>query len=257
MNALIHPHTKKRLSRISAFTIAGLAALSLATGIGSANALANTEGCDSPASVRLITEQTKYTSTPGTTFTYYFEIKNNDATLCDPSSFTATVTGLPAGWTTSQTNDGLLNGGEYGLHRLHVTSPLNAYTGLYEFTASYARDITTSPDTSAAAFTLGYKINGAGPDAWPDVTAPNIGLISPTDGSTLKRKTTVPLYASVTDQVGIETIEFIINGVVICSGNSKSCSWTTPNTRTAVQLEVRATDTSGNVSTKTVSYQIR
>lgn len=257
MNDLIHPHTKKRFTKISAYIAAGLTALSLVAGFSNANALATTEDCDNPASIRLITEDIKYTYTPGTTFTYYFEIKNNDAPLCDPSSFAATVTGLPAGWTVTETNDGLLTGGEYGLYRLHVTSPVNAFTGLYAFTAAFSRDVTTSTDASVAAFTLGYKINGAGDDVWPDTTAPNIGLISPNDGSILKRKTTVPLYASVTDKVGVETIEFIINDVVVCSGTSKSCSWKTPNARTSVQLEVRATDTSGNVSSKTVTYQVK
>jgi len=70
-----------------------------------------------------------------------------------------------------------------------------------------------------------------------DVTAPTVSIISPADGETVARRSTVPIRADASDAVGVTRVEFYVDGRLQCSASAApyTCAWSVPpaNKRTS------------------------
>jgi len=70
-----------------------------------------------------------------------------------------------------------------------------------------------------------------------DVTAPTVSIISPADGETVARRSTVTIRANASDAVGVTRVEFYVDGRLQCSASAApyTCAWSVPpaNKRTS------------------------
>ena len=103
----------------------------------------------------------------------------------------------------------------------------------------------------------GFKGHGV-----TDNTAPTVSITAPVDGSRLKRKSTVTITASASDQVGVTRVEFYVNGALACTDTSAaySCAWKVPasNSIKIYGLDAKAYDAAGNVGvSSTVTVTLR
>jgi chitinase len=82
-----------------------------------------------------------------------------------------------------------------------------------------------------------------------DTTKPTIAITSPANGSTVPRKGTVVIQANASDNVGVMSVTFMLNGNLLCSDSTApySCSWDVPAPpgRT-YRLQATAVDAAGN-----------
>ena len=88
-----------------------------------------------------------------------------------------------------------------------------------------------------------------------DNIPPTVSINSPTDGSTVARKSNVTISASAADNTGVARVEFLVNGTVRCSDTSApySCGWRVPNPpNRTYQIQARAFDQAGNSASASV-----
>ena len=81
-------------------------------------------------------------------------------------------------------------------------------------------------------------------------TPPAVTLISPLNGASVARKSTVTIGANAWDDVGVTKMEFYVNGSLVCtdSTGSYTCAWKVPaSPGRSYQLQAKAYDTSGKV----------
>ena len=87
----------------------------------------------------------------------------------------------------------------------------------------------------------------------PDVTAPTVSLTAPAANATVAG--TVTVSASASDNIGVATVQFLLDGANLGAADSTSpysVSWnTTTATNGTHRLQARATDLSGNSTTTT------
>lgn len=85
-----------------------------------------------------------------------------------------------------------------------------------------------------------------------DTTPPTVAIISPLDGSTVVRKSTVTVQAEATDNVAVRQVELYVNGTLLCTdtlGPAYTCTWKVPAARgKRYVLEAIAEDTAGHES---------
>ncbi len=89
-----------------------------------------------------------------------------------------------------------------------------------------------------------------------DITAPNVNITNPLNGSTVPRNTTIAIKANVSDISGISKVEFRVNGTLKCTDTSSpySCNWKIPTTKNKLYtLEAKAFDIAGNTATNTIT----
>lgn len=82
-----------------------------------------------------------------------------------------------------------------------------------------------------------------------DTTQPTVSITSPSDGAILDRNATVNISANASDNVGVTKVEFLVNGVLVCTDTSQpyDCSWKVPGKPNATYTVVaKAYDGSGN-----------
>jgi len=85
----------------------------------------------------------------------------------------------------------------------------------------------------------------------PTDNPPTVSLTSPLNGATVAKKTTITLTATATDDLGVTQVAFYINGTLKCTDptSAYSCAWKVPaRAGQSYQLQARATDTTGHVS---------
>jgi chitinase len=86
-------------------------------------------------------------------------------------------------------------------------------------------------------------------------TPPTVALITPLNGSTVARKSTVTIGANASDNVGVTKVEFYVNGSLICTDNTGSytCAWKVPAVSgRSYQLQAKAYDTAGKVGSSSI-----
>ena len=122
-------------------------------------------------------------------------------------------------------------------------------------------DLQVSPDGF-----LYYLARGAGAvgrigfQAAGDNIAPAVAITSPANSAIVARKSTVTIAATASDNVGVQRVEFLVNGVLQCTDTAApySCSWRVPNPMNKTyQLQARAFDAAGNSASATVSVTAR
>lgn len=155
--------------------------------------------------------------TPGSALSYTTTIKNNDTESCGASTFSVKPT-LPTGFEQSPTNLAvLLNPGEQKSNTITVSVPLSAVPASYLLSEFVQNDSSTS-NTATASVTFNVTA--------PDITAPTIKIITPTNGATVSgRKQTITATAS--DPSSISRIEISVDGKMVksCTRGETSCSY--------------------------------
>lgn len=254
----LHAHrfslTKRTL--ITATLVATLTA-AIATSISLTRPASALDCVRAPHTIEIVSAQAQ-SATPGSTVNYHLDITNNDSAGCGSSVFTfSTTDGAAVGWTVAPANgtqnvDYLEKTG----YSIWYTVPTNAYNGTYDHVVSVSRAEEPTVTTTALRTTVvGGQNQPVAPT--PDTTAPTVTITSPTNGSTVKKNSTVTISASASDNVAVTTIEFYVNGTLLSSGTAPSYAWKVPNTRASHTITVKAYDAAGNVTTKTSSVLSR
>jgi len=91
-----------------------------------------------------------------------------------------------------------------------------------------------------------------------DTEAPKVSILSPANGSSVARRSTVTIRSSFTDNVGVTSVRYFVNGTLLtnCGGTSAQCSWSVPNPpNKTYTLKVEARDAAGNVGSAQVSVR--
>lgn len=185
--------------------------------------------------------------TPGSTLYYHLVISNND-TGCGKSVFTFNNSQVPAGWNVAPLNGTeSVDSPEYTTYSIWYTSPSNAYNGDYDLPIN----ITRVEDATVVPIHLTYTVVG-GQEA-PDTTAPNLTILSPTAGTTVKKGSTVNISVAASDNVGVTRLDYYVDGFVVCIDYGTTCAWKTPTRKGTYQIEVRAQDAAGNVTSRFTS----
>jgi chitinase len=86
-------------------------------------------------------------------------------------------------------------------------------------------------------------------------TPPGVALISPLNGASVARKSTVTIGMNAWDDVGVTKLEFYVNGSLVCTNapTSYTCAWNVPAApgRT-YKLQAKAYDTAGKVGSSSI-----
>ena len=88
-----------------------------------------------------------------------------------------------------------------------------------------------------------------------DAIPPTAVMTSPSDGSSIPRKSTITMTAAASDNVGVVRVEFYANGQLQCADGSasSSCAWKVPpRMGRTYQLQAKAFDAHGNVGASSI-----
>jgi len=94
-------------------------------------------------------------------------------------------------------------------------------------------------------------------NAYRDLEAPQVRITYPASGTSVARGKTVTIKADASDNVGLEKVDFYVNGTWVCSDTtaatsaSYQCPWVVPGPAsvTSYKLVVYAFDAAGNAAT--------
>jgi len=129
---------------------------------------------------------------------------------------------LDVGNYSGTTVSGLLQGGTY-------------YFAATAYDASGYESPLSSPEVSTAI---------------PDTSPPDATITWPPNGGSLKKFSNLTIAATATDNVGVSTVDFYINGNLACSDATYpyTCKWRVPAARgRTYQFQATARDAAGNV----------
>jgi hypothetical protein len=87
-----------------------------------------------------------------------------------------------------------------------------------------------------------------------------IAITSPADGATVPKGKTIAITANASDDVGVVSVAFSVNGGVRCTDTTApySCSWAVPKkTNVRFTLGAAATDTASHTASTTISVIAR
>ena len=121
-------------------------------------------------------------------------------------------------------------------------------------------DLKVSPDgflyylarSSGSVGRIGFTGAGGGGS---DTIPPTVSITNPANNAIVARRSTVTITATASDNVGVTSVEFRINGALQCTDTTApySCSWRVPRTANQTyQIQARARDQAGNVGTASV-----
>ena len=85
-------------------------------------------------------------------------------------------------------------------------------SGDHQVTATFPSDVDHLASSSAPV------VITIEPETVTDVTPPVIQIVSPADGTAIKKGRPIRVVATATDDVGVTRVEFAADGVVMCSG---------------------------------------
>ncbi len=199
------------------------------------------------------------TAASGSMLAYALTLTNNNAAACPSTSFNL-AQALPSGFSGAlASSTGSLASGA----SINVPWNVTSQTGMAD--ASYTLNATAADAAtgSSAAAHASYTVLAAPPPPPPppppaDTTPPVVAITSPAANATLTSRV-VSLAAQAGDNVAVASVGFYIDGNLVATSNAApySANW---NTRKAARgthsITVRATDTSGNASSQTISVTL-
>jgi hypothetical protein len=83
-----------------------------------------------------------------------------------------------------------------------------------------------------------------------DTTAPTTAITSPLTGTTVPKGAVTTITASASDNVGVSSVKFYVNGTLKCTDTTApyTCAWTVPNApKKTYSLQSKAYDAAGNI----------
>lgn len=89
----------------------------------------------------------------------------------------------------------------------------------------------------------------------PDTVSPSVDITSPTNGSTVRKNTTVKITTNASDNVAVARVEFFVNGNIRClvAAAPYVCSWSVPKQpKVKYTITAKAFDASGNSASSSV-----
>ena len=89
---------------------------------------------------------------------------------------------------------------------------------------------------------------------------PTLTITSPQSGTVVQPGNTVSITVQASDKIGVAKVEFLVNSAIFCTVTAApyTCSWTVPDQPATVYLiVVRASDQTGNITSKNVVVQSR
>lgn len=121
--------------------------------------------------------------------------------------------------------------------------------GSYTLTAK-ATDGATNSTTSAGVVVVFSKV----PGSTLDTQAPSIQWLSHSDGDELLAWVPTTLSVSVYDDVAVSKVEYFVNGTKICASVpiTGNCLLSTTSRNSDYLIQVKATDSSGNIGTEEI-----
>lgn len=119
-------------------------------------------------------------------------------------------------------------------------------------------DTTTYYFVATAYDTMGTESGFSAPElvvrrpASGDTTPPTVSLTAPANNTSVTKKSTVTLSATASDNVGVTTVAFFVNGTLTCSATTSPyrCTWKVPAApNRTYQLQAKAYDAQANMGT--------
>jgi hypothetical protein len=89
-----------------------------------------------------------------------------------------------------------------------------------------------------------------------DSISPNVAIVSPSDGGTVPRNTTVTMTATASDNIGVTKVDFYVNNTLTCSdtGAPYNCAWKVPGKNNAsYTVKATAYDAAGHSTISTIT----
>jgi len=123
-------------------------------------------------------------------------------------------------------------------------------SGLLDTTPYYV--VVTAYDTMGTESGFSSPELVVSPPASGDTTPPTVSITAPVNNTSVTKKSTVTLSATASDNVGVTTVTFFVNGTLICSATTSpyTCAWTVPATpNRTYQLQATAYDAQANIGT--------
>ncbi len=163
---------------------------------------------------------------PGTTLNFTATITNNDSPACGSSNINLTsslISGLIQ--TPSSTTVSLPPSGATTNVPFTLTSSTSAATGYYAFTET-VKNVSSIQTGSAVG---SYNVSNSS-------TPPTVTMTSPLNGSTLSGS--VPLAATASSSIGIASVDFTVDGNVVCSDTTSpyTCDWNSTSVPNGVHI---------------------
>lgn len=93
------------------------------------------------------------------------------------------------------------------------------------------------------------------PTQGPDTTPPSVGITFPPNGGTVPRNSVVTITADASDNIGVTSVQFSVNGALKCTDTTApyTCNWLVPAPKKrSYTIVARAYDAANNSSTSTV-----
>jgi len=125
-------------------------------------------------------------------------------------------------------------------------------------TLSGLLDTTTYYFVATAHDTLGTESGFSAPELVVippnsgDTTPPTVSITAPVNNTSVTKKSTVTLSATASDNVGVTTVAFFVNGTLTCSATTPpyTCAWKVPAApNRTYQLQAKAYDAQANIGT--------
>ena len=198
------------------------------------------------------------TAAAGATLGYALAVQNNNSAACPSSVFNLTQA-LPSGFT-----------GGFGATSVTLASGASTSVGWNVASATASADASftltaTATDSVVAGSTqthAAYIVSNPAPPPPPagDTVAPTVAITSPTGGATVSARGSTTVSASASDNVGVASVQFYIDGTLLATSTSApySATWNVRKaTRGAHTVSVRALDAAGNATQKAVSVTVK
>jgi hypothetical protein len=123
-------------------------------------------------------------------------------------------------------------------------------TGLLDGTTYYF--VATAYDTRGTESGFSAPEFVVRPPASGDTTPPTVSMTTPVNNTSVTKKSTVTLSATASDNVGVTTVSFFVNGTLTCSATTSpyTCAWKVPAApNRTYQLQAKAYDAQANIGT--------
>ena len=190
-------------------------------------------------------------------------------TLPAPSTCTATVRDVSGGSAVAPTGEvrfSAVGDGAFGSpgcslvpSSASISSCSVTYTpttaGDHRVTATFPSDVDHVASSSPVPAVITVE-----PEIVTDVTPPIVQILSPADGTAVKKGRTIKVVATATDDVGVTRVDFAANGVVMCSDvetTAMTCAWSVPRSgSTGFTVTVTAWDAAGNTATQRIAVRV-
>lgn len=184
-------------------------------------------------------------------------------TVADTTAPTVSVTSPLEGATVSgKVSTGVNASDDVGVVKVEFYADGSLLTTVTSAPYAALWDTTIYPNNSAHTLTAkaydaaGNQANSTISVTVSDITPPAVVVTYPTNGATVPKNSTVTITANASDVSGIGKVEFYVNNSLKCTDTASaySCNWFVPaKPRVSYNLQAKAYDTAGNISTSSIT----